>query len=175
MKRGWVLAIRRLFRALMPLRVDEFLYSMSSDQARELPGSSCQISRHEAGASRGSVGRGAGRACYSVLIDGREAHSSWLNWSARLPRQFGFDGEAPVIEDCSTAEAFRGRGLYPQVLQHIAKEVAVTTKVRSIYVLVAPDNHASIRGIEKVGFKQEARLRGLRVAGIMVHKQISAS
>jgi hypothetical protein len=171
MKRGRFLTLRRILRAVKPLRVDELLYAMPSAQAKVLPEASCLITKEEP--QRRSWGLSPVRQCYSVFIDGREVHSSWLNWSARLPRQFGFDREAPVIEDCSTAEPFRGRGLYPQVLQHIAKEVAVTTKVRSIYVLVSPDNQASIRGIEKVGFKQEARLRGLRIAGIMVLKQVS--
>jgi hypothetical protein len=175
MKHGQAQKLRKIFRALAPLRVDELLYVMPSDQARDLPEPSCQITkRHVAGQPAG-WGRNPVRECYSVFIDGYEAHSSWLNWSTRLPRQFGFDGTAPVIEDCSTAEPFRGRGLYPQVLQYIAKEVAVKSEVRSIYVLVAPDNQASIRGIEKVGFKQEARLRGLRIAGVMFLKVVSRS
>lgn len=51
------------------------------------------------------------------------------------------------IGPCETAPDWRGKGIYPTVLQHILKESRATC-----YMIVREDNASSIRGIEKSGF-----------------------
>jgi hypothetical protein len=111
------------------------------------------------------------RECYRVAAEGQTAHLSWLHRSVRLPRRFGFDGAVPVIGDCHTPERFRGRSIYPQVLRFIARDVARCSST-PVYVLVSPANLASIRGIEKAGFRRLARLRGTRFAGWVLGKSV---
>ena len=51
------------------------------------------------------------------------------------------------IGPCYTEDSFRGKGIYPAVLEHILCE-----RVGNYYMLVREDNESSIRGIEKAGF-----------------------
>lgn len=52
------------------------------------------------------------------------------------------------IGPCNTHLDFRGRGIYPMVLNYIRSMGAYT----DYYMLVKTDNTSSIRGIEKAGF-----------------------
>lgn len=115
------------------------------------------------------------RECYAVKVDGAIAHESWLFNTVLLPSQFGFPKNVPVIGDCVTHADFRGRHLYPRVLMHIADDVIRDGHSSRIYVLVSPDNKASIRGIERAGFRQLAHLKGLRVAGCLVRKTLGSA
>lgn len=56
------------------------------------------------------------------------------------------------IGPCVTRVDCRGRGLYPDVLRFICHNVGGPKS--KFYMLVAPSNTASIRGIEKAGFSQ---------------------
>ncbi len=151
-----------MLKRLLPLRIDELLYGMPVEEALACEDPAFEV-RHEA----------AGRAkeSYVVAIGGETAHRSWLHWSVRLPRRFGFDGSAPVIGDCFTPERFRGRSIYPQVLRYIARDVARRASA-PVYILVSPANLASIRGIEKAGFRRLARLQGTRIAGLLFGKRV---
>lgn len=56
------------------------------------------------------------------------------------------------IGSCFTAEKYRGHGIYPTVLLHIVESVAGGADT-VLWMLVAPKNISSIRGIKKAGFK----------------------
>lgn len=55
------------------------------------------------------------------------------------------------IGPCLTVPEMRGRGIYPRVLSSIVKSYRSQNDA-DFYMLVAPDNRASIKGIEKAGF-----------------------
>jgi GNAT superfamily N-acetyltransferase len=168
--------LKNVLRRLLPHRIDTLLYSMPSDLARALPESVLPIRRYTANQPSGvaSLDRrlSSSREYYLVVEDGALAHWTWLHWSVRLPRQCGFDSGAPVVADSYTNDEFRGRGIYPEVLRHIARDVALRRTIGCVYGLVAPTNDASIRGLEKAGFKRVARLKGTRIVGLLVRKRI---
>jgi hypothetical protein len=167
--------LRKLLRRLVPTRLDEWLYEMPAAEASGLEIPDLEVRHHTIRNPTGipSLDRRLSRSreCYLVTIDGQMAHVSWLHRSARLPRQCGFDGAAPVIGDCQTFERFRGRSIYPRVLRHIARDVAARAGT-SVYVLVSPSNLASVRGIEKAGFRRLARLQGTRFAGLLLGRRV---
>lgn len=167
--------MKRLLRRLRPVRIDELLYEMPVEAALALGDPDFEVAHHtwERPSGIPSVDRGLSpsRECYRVEAKGQTAHLSWLHKEVRLPRRFGFDGSVPVIGDCHTPERFRGRSIYPQVLRFIARDVARRTS-KPVYILVSPDNAASVRGIEKAGFRRLARLRGTRVAGWVLGKSV---
>ena len=111
------------------------------------------------------------RSCYAFLHDGEIAHASWLLDDVLLPASFGFDPRVPVIGDCDTPPKFRGRRLYPEMLQRIASDVLAARGCDRVYILVSPDNVASIRGIEHAGGVRVSRLEGIRVAGLLRKKR----
>ncbi|AUP79544.1 GNAT family N-acetyltransferase [Flavivirga eckloniae] len=66
-----------------------------------------------------------------------------------------------VIGDCFTYKNYRGLSIYPFMLQKVAKEMF--QKVNKIFILVSPENAASIRGIEKAGFTLLYKVSTIRV------------
>lgn len=60
-----------------------------------------------------------------------------------------------ILYDFHTSQEYRGRGLYPLLLRKIC---ARNEKAKLIYAF--PDNHSSIKGIKKAGFKFAGNLRG---------------
>ena len=54
------------------------------------------------------------------------------------------------IGPCHTQKDFRGRGIYPMVLEYILS----SGDYQEYYMLVAENNVASIKGIEKAGFQK---------------------
>lgn len=54
------------------------------------------------------------------------------------------------IGPCFTKSEYRGKGIYPSVINRIQSDVL--TDKNSIYMIVRSDNISSIKGIEKSGF-----------------------
>lgn len=61
--------------------------------------------------------------------------------------------DTPMIGNCFTLPAWRGRGLYPRLLVATCQHLAAQGHGRAI-ITCAPDNLASVRGIEKAGFQR---------------------
>lgn len=97
-------------------------------------------------------------------------HRSRVFHSSRLLNSFHFGGPLITIGDCFTDDRYRGLGIYPMVLRSIAKGHGEKVQV---YVLVAPDNIPSIRGIEKAGFQFLGRLSCFRFLVFYLNKRIS--
>ncbi|MCA9150142.1 MAG: hypothetical protein KDA92_12605 [Planctomycetales bacterium] len=176
--------LARILSALQPCRIDQWLYVSDVPSAQPSSLTSGVVIRHfdvEHLSGNSSIDSKISRwrECYAAFVDDELAHQSWLRRDVLLPRRFGFSGTVPVIGDSHTAEAFRGRGLYPQVLQQICAEKASelcdtrdsATEKAQVYILVSPENAPSIRGIERAGFRRLARLQGWRVAGLIWAKQ----
>lgn len=92
---------------------------------------------------------GRAKIYYCLGDDGSVIHTSYVH-----PKTVKFpflDSDDYVIGPCQTVKAFRGQGYYPRVLRYIA--MLPEYAGRNIYIFVNEDNHASVRGIEKAGFK----------------------
>jgi RimJ/RimL family protein N-acetyltransferase len=59
----------------------------------------------------------------------------------------------PMISNCFTFPPHRGQGFYPRMLQAICRSLASQGQ-RRVIITCATDNFASIRGIEKAGFRR---------------------
>lgn len=90
-----------------------------------------------------------------VERDGQMVHTSYV-----LPKCFKFPfmkkGDFE-IGPCVTAQEYRGQGIYPSVLKYIISNYGDDSA--RFYMIVSDTNAASIRGIEKAGFKRSAILR----------------
>lgn len=95
-------------------------------------------------------------------------HKAYVAYIHNVPAAFGWvaAGKAKIGElnhefilpennrylwNFRTLEKFRGLGIYPRLLQFIIK--AELAKSECFWILHAPENHASQRGILKAGFK----------------------
>lgn len=165
---------RRLFAALRPVRIDEVLYELAAGPPEaEVPeGFRLEIfdPAHPSGDARIDKELSPTSRCYVFKDGDRIAHESWLVYDALLPASFGFDPNLPVIGRCVTHDAYRGRHLYPSMLRLIAADIRNCRGLERVFILVSPDNTASIRGIERAGSVRLTHLTSLRVAGLNLLK-----
>jgi hypothetical protein len=149
---------RKLLRFVRPQVIDQLLYviSLSDHDSRHAAKVPLEIAKF----ADKSVTR------YDALVDGKVVHHTVVRRDTLLPVQFGFE-PFPVLGESVTSPAFRGLGIYPHVLGQILADLKQSGSDSSVFMLVAPDNAASIRGIERAGFRLLARLRGMRLGPLV--------
>lgn len=165
------LGFRRVLARLRPRRIDLLLFELFGRPNHEPIAAGFALttftSRDRSGIPEIDRRLSSEHTCYVLMHEAEIAHVSWLFDDVVLPAAFGFDAMTPVIGDCDTPPKFRGRGLYPLALRRIASDVLVQRGRDRVYILVAPTNAASIRGIERAGGVRVARLQGTRLAGLL--------
>lgn len=168
--------INRAASVLLPHRVNEILYALDStaplhNSKEKQTVASWNIVRYDrkslSGNQRTDMRIERGDVCYAVLVNGVVVHESWVLFHVRLPSLFGFE-KTPVIGDCVTAPEFRRCGIYSSVLAHIADDLLQREGIRSIQILVSPENEASKHGIAKAGFQFVKHLSGVRFFGLFI-------
>ncbi|MDN3204735.1 hypothetical protein [Algoriphagus sediminis] len=100
---------------------------------------------------------------------GKQAHKSKIFRGSRILKSFGYKTPILCIGDCETPEEYRGKSLYPKMLRYLYTKFQNEAE---IFILVAPNNMASIRGIEKSGAKKDARIKCLKIGPIYLNKEI---
>jgi len=100
-----------------------------------------------------------GRTLFFIDDNGRRVHHSSLFPALHVLRLIGKRG--PAIGDCATIPQYKGKSIYPFVINRIALE-QFAAGIPEVFMIVNRDNRASVRGIEKAGFKLRATLRGKR-------------
>jgi len=109
----------------------------------------------------------SGDRCYTVSIDGRLAHYSWVQRSAShriteagvsVPVEKG----AFWIYHCQTAEWARGRGIYPSTLERIVSDCFAEGDCTA-WIYTSKQNVASQKGILRAGFGLVTTLHALRM------------
>jgi RimJ/RimL family protein N-acetyltransferase len=108
-----------------------------------------------------------GDRCYTVCIDGRLAHYSWVQLSGAHPiTEAGV--AVPVgngefwIYHCTTVDWARGRGIYPATLERIVND-HFEAGYHTAWIYTSRENIPSQKGILRAGFAQVATLGSLRV------------
>lgn len=98
-----------------------------------------------------------------------EQNDAWVLWVKDIPAAFGWVAHvfAPIGElerfvqvgddevylwNFRTVEQWRGKGLYPLLLQHILR-AQLSQGTRRHWIIAKPENRASVRGIQKAGFE----------------------
>ena len=108
------------------------------------------------------------RASFTVGDNYPDTGGSWvkhtpqtvnLHWAVpmRLKKNEAF------IHYCETAPSARGMNIYPAVLSRICNDFR---EKASIMISCNAKNSASIRGIEKAGFRERERVQVLIIMGI---------
>lgn len=101
-----------------------------------------------------------GHRAYVARVDGEPAAWGWV--ATRDARIGELDAVVRLSNDerylwnFVTLAAFRGRGIYPRLLQAIVREEALTAS--RFWIGYAPENRASEAGIRKAGFIALAEL-----------------
>jgi len=165
--------LSELLKAAAPLSIDRLLY-IGEKPVRRLHRLPARLSVRSfsvdelSGVERIDRKLTRYRLAYVVFSGHEIAHISWVCFDASLPSQYGFDFRLPVIDETVTQSLHRGKGLFPYTLNYILHDLRNRRIADSVYILVSPTNHASIRGIEKAGFRLLARLEGTRLLGVLI-------
>jgi len=101
-----------------------------------------------------------GHRAYVAWLDGAPASFGWAAMQGAAIGELKLSFEVP-IGDCYlwnfvTLPAFRGRGVYPRLLDEIVK--AESREADQFWIVYAPENRASGTGIRKAGFTDLAEL-----------------
>ncbi len=97
-------------------------------------------------------------------------HNSFVYETRRILSLLGKKG--PVIGDCVTSSDYRGKSIYPFVINKIAKD-KLEAGAEEVFIIVTPDNTSSIRGIEKAGFRFFAEIKTQRFLLFYFNKMIN--
>ena len=94
-------------------------------------------------------------------------HISWLYYRGDPNRTLSLGERECEVMFCLTLPEFRGRGLYPRALGEILRYLKGRGYERC-FICAADDNRASIRGIEKAGFRAAGAVTVRKVLGFQV-------
>lgn len=102
----------------------------------------------------------AGHRAYLARLDGEPVAYGWVASLAASIGELGLDFELPASDrylwDFVTLPAWRGRGIYPRLLQGIL--TAEGREAGRFWIINAPENVASGAGILKAGFRPVGEL-----------------
>ena len=111
-----------------------------------------------------------GERLFVVEKNNRIVHYSWAITTNKfdlieIRSHYNLENKVGYIYHCFTIDDARGYGIYPAVLRHIC-EVFKSDGLQEVYIYCMDKNIASMKGIEKAGFKR-LTTRGLtRILGI---------
>ena len=100
-----------------------------------------------------------------AIVDehGHVASYGFVLFESFYKQVLGEAADTPMIGNCFTNPQQRGRGFYPRLLRAACRRLA-EEGYRRIIITCEPDNQASVRGIEKAGFRRVRTLSSLVVA-----------
>lgn len=104
--------------------------------------------------------QGRGQLLAATDAQGGVTSYAFVVFESFYKRILGEDTDTPIISNCFTLPAWRGQGLYPRLLRTSCRHLAAQGHRRAL-ITCAPDNIASVRGIEKAGFRRVKTLYSL--------------
>lgn len=108
-----------------------------------------------------------GRSRYFIMDQGNFVHQSFLFPQLNVLKLIGRKG--PAIGDCVTEPAYKGRSIYPYVINRVAGEMLMDNRCPEVFIIVNSDNISSIRGIEKAGFQLHTKIKAKRFLVFYYH------
>ncbi|MBA7696966.1 hypothetical protein ES703_105624 [subsurface metagenome] len=118
-----------------------------------------------------------GGKVFLAFSEGKLVHIGWLFCSPLIHEpsfSVRINQDEAYIGRCDTHPDFRGKNIYPAVLQHIITH-AVGKNRKRCFVATIPTNLASIRGIEKAGFSFVGKMRMFKLFGKFFNNLWSSS
>jgi GNAT superfamily N-acetyltransferase len=120
-----------------------------------------------------------GNRCYVGWLGGTAVAYGWVAGSSasigELSMEFQLSAHDLYLWDFKTLPHWRGRGVYPRLLQYILRAEGAID--RRFWIITAPENPASANGIAKAGFRVAGDLAFARDGqpGIVPAAQLDAA
>lgn len=142
---------RKLLKYLKVIYIDVLIYSMTKETILAFPELDYTIQSEVVNENKKK---------YFIQIEDKIIHQSTLFKSIYLLQLIQKKG--PTIGECFTNEEFKGKSIYPFVINYIAKDVIINNNQKEVFIIVNSDNVSSIRGIEKAGFTIHTKIKANR-------------
>ena len=153
----------KLIKKIIPKKINQLVYFI--DKNVELP-----ELKFKGKNSKISINKNNKLTNHKLFINDNLAYRSNTHIKTHLMKCIN-KYNYPVIGDCYTYESFRGKSIYPYMLQK--SSIDALQKNDEVYVLVSPDNISSIKGIEKSGFILLCNIQAIRIGYFFVFKKIT--
>lgn len=141
--------IKKIKPYLKVKKIDVLIYYMTPNFITSFPSLDYQIDKQTINKNKTK---------YSITINTICIHKSFLFKKLNILKLIHRKG--PTIGDCVTIPEYKGKSIYPFVINYIAGEVLKVEK--EVFIIVNTDNKSSIRGIEKAGFKLHSKIQAKR-------------
>lgn len=141
--------IKKIKPYLKVKKIDVLIYYMTPDFYTSFPPLDYKIDKQTIDTNKTK---------YSITINTICIHKSFLFKKLNILKLIHRKG--PTIGDCVTIPEYKGKSIYPFVINYIAGEVLKVEK--EVFIIVNTDNKSSIRGIEKAGFKLHSKIQAKR-------------
>lgn len=142
---------RKLLKYLKVIDIDVLIYSMTKETILQFPKLDYTIQSEVVNEIKKK---------YFIQIEDKIIHQSTLFKSIFLLQLIQKKG--PAIGECFTKEEFKGKSIYPFVVNFIAREEILKNNQTEVFIIVNRDNSSSIRGIEKAGFRIHTKIKANR-------------
>ncbi len=106
------------------------------------------------------------KRCFVVRVKENIVHYSWV--SAReeyipvIDKVIKMDDHEVCIHTCRTLTAYRGKGIFPFVLNSICQSLK-NEGIHNVIIYAGAQNYSSIRSFEKCGFKKVGEVTYLKI------------
>lgn len=112
-----------------------------------------------------------GDAGYYAYLNEAVVHRSWVQFGPGIAQcelgvMFRLEAGDSYVHHSKTYPNARGQGIYMAVLSQISHDMRV--EGRNVFIATVQSNPASIRGIEKAGFRLLRRVRSIICFGVPV-------
>lgn len=156
----------KILKKLFPQKIAQLVYFLKKDDAIEPIKLGIDKSETEL-----RIGKfvDQGYSIHELICNEEIVYSGKIFKKVHLLKLIDKDGSY-VIGDCTTAKKYRGKNIYPYTLQMLSKEIF--KKKEELFILVSPENNASIRGIEKAGFSLYCKINTIRIGVFYIFKKI---
>lgn len=143
--------IKKLFKYFKVVDIDVIIYLMDSQSLTEFPSLNYKIEENRISDNKKQ---------FFIKIGDAIIHESFLFKKLFVLQLINKKG--PTIGDCKTSDAFKGKSIYPFVINHIARAEILNHNRKEVFIIVNPNNLSSIKGIEKAGFRIHTKIKAKR-------------
>lgn len=142
---------KKALKYLKVISIDVFVYSMTKDSIAAFEDIGYKIQQENINENKEK---------FFIVDNGKIIHQSFLFKKLFLLSVINKKG--PAIGECSTIPEYKGKSIYPFVINYIAREELKNNRHEEVFIIVNSDNLSSIKGIEKAGFKLHTKIRAKR-------------
>ena len=142
---------KKVLKYLRVIPIDVFVYSMTKDSLVAFEDIGYKIEQEKVTENKER---------FFIADNHKVIHQSFLFQKLFLLNIINKKG--PAIGECSTIPEYKGKSIYPFVINYIARQELTSSSSKEVFIIVNSNNISSIKGIEKAGFTLHTKIKAKR-------------